>query len=268
MRGIAFSSLAYPNLSLVDVVERVKRFGFDALELRVHEDGIHLKPSYPLNKNVVELLKGVVCCLAGYVFLGVPQKERLVEEITKAKILALIARDIEAHVVRIFIGDFGKPLEKVIDNILNAISEILDFAHSLGVEIAIETHDIIAKTENLSLIISKAPSELRFVYDPANIIYVEGDYKKSFELIKNRIAHVHIKDFIILGNKRILVPPGKGIVPLKQIIEDLLREGYRGYLSVEWEKMWIPEIEDGDIVLPLYISYIKNIIKQHSNPIY
>jgi hypothetical protein len=44
---IAFTSLAYPELTLGEVLERVRRFGYDGLELRVADDGQHLRPNLP-----------------------------------------------------------------------------------------------------------------------------------------------------------------------------------------------------------------------------
>jgi sugar phosphate isomerase/epimerase len=56
--------------------------------------------------------------------------------------------------------------------------------------------------------------------------------------------------------RRVFVRPGKGVMPICKIVKDLKTVGYQGYISIEWEKMWHPDIEDPDIVIPLYIEYI------------
>ncbi|QXJ33938.1 hypothetical protein [Saccharolobus shibatae] len=62
-----FSSLAYPELSLREVVKRVDRFGFNGLELRVSDDGKHLKPELPISREALETLLSVkISDLAGY----------------------------------------------------------------------------------------------------------------------------------------------------------------------------------------------------------
>ncbi|ACR42922.1 hypothetical protein [Saccharolobus islandicus] len=75
---IVFSSLAYPELSLREVVERVDRFGFDGLELRVSDDGKHLKPELPINREALETLSSVeISDLAGYArFSSADENER------------------------------------------------------------------------------------------------------------------------------------------------------------------------------------------------
>ncbi len=40
------------------------------------------------------------------------------------------------------------------------------------------------------------------------------------------------------------MPLGEGEVPVREIIGLLAAGGYAGYLSVEWEKYWHPDIEE------------------------
>jgi len=42
-----------------------------------------------------------------------------------------------------------------------------------------------------------------------------------------------------------------------------LREaGYTGYVSVEWEKKWHPEIADPEIALPQHIAWLRNAMAE------
>jgi sugar phosphate isomerase/epimerase len=53
---------------------------------------------------------------------------------------------------------------------------------------------------------------------------------------------------------------GKGSLPVRQIVDLLKSENYNGYLSLEWEKMWVKELEDPEIAFPQYIKYMRSII--------
>jgi sugar phosphate isomerase/epimerase len=48
---------------------------------------------------------------------------------------------------------------------------------------------------------------------------------------------------------------GQGEVPVREII-DLLAAGYPGWISVEWEKHWHPEIEEPQVALPQYYTVL------------
>nr|WP_276321739.1 TIM barrel protein [Saccharolobus shibatae] len=109
-------------------------------------------------------------------------------------------------------------------------------------------------------LINRLGENVGFVYDPVNIIFAGNSHEEVYPLISKRILQVHVKDFINRDNKREFVEPGKGIVPLEKIIGDLKNDNYGYYISVEWEKMWHPEIEEGDIILTKYLKYLRKLI--------
>ena len=43
---------------------------------------------------------------------------------------------------------------------------------------------------------------------------------------------------------------GNGNIPLREIIAVLVRGGYAGYYSFEWEKVWHPEIDEPEAAIP------------------
>ncbi|WP_016731804.1 sugar phosphate isomerase/epimerase family protein [Saccharolobus islandicus] len=121
---IVFSSLAYPELSLREVVERVDRFGFDGLELRVSDDGKHLKPELPINREALETLSSVeISDLAGYArFSSADENERRKNE-KLLETLIKIANTLNTLGVRVHGGEFT-------DN--NAISRIAESLNKIS----------------------------------------------------------------------------------------------------------------------------------------
>ena len=62
----------------------------------------------------------------------------------------------------------------------------------------------------------------------------------------------------IAGNSYLLL--GRGKVPVPKILSMLSRAGYDGWLSVEWEKRWQPDIPDADVALPRYADGIRALL--------
>jgi sugar phosphate isomerase/epimerase len=58
-----------------------------------------------------------------------------------------------------------------------------------------------------------------------------------------------------------LVSLGEGEVPVREIIRLLAAGGYEGYLSVEWEKYWHPDIEEPEIALPQHLKVLQEWVK-------
>ena len=57
--------------------------------------------------------------------------------------------------------------------------------------------------------------------------------------------------------------PG-GIAGVRQMIGLLLASGYDGWISVEWEKRWHPEIEAPEVALPQHLELLRTWIEEAS----
>ena len=74
-----------------------------------------------------------------------------------------------------------------------------------------------------------------------------------YSLVKNYIHHTHIKDAKLADNGPQYKLMGKGEVPIFEAIDILYKEGYKGYYSFEWEKLWHPaDIDEPEIALADY----------------
>jgi sugar phosphate isomerase/epimerase len=65
-----------------------------------------------------------------------------------------------------------------------------------------------------------------------------------------RIHLVHVKDARRSGDDWELVPLGDGEVPVRKSLAALDAVGYDGWLTVEWEKRWHPELAEPEVALP------------------
>ena len=65
------------------------------------------------------------------------------------------------------------------------------------------------------------------------------------------MKHTHVKDARPgSGPQWDLLLLGEGEVPAREVIELLAAKGYQGYLSVEWEKKWQPQLADPEVAFP------------------
>ena len=68
------------------------------------------------------------------------------------------------------------------------------------------------------------------VFDPANLVQCGEDTIKAFDMLKKYVAYMHIKDS---RDDKTIVPAGAGIGNIKYIIDELKKDGYDGFLSLE-----------------------------------
>lgn len=76
----------------------------------------------------------------------------------------------------------------------------------------------------------KSPA-LKGVFDPANFVQCkESVYPQAFNMLKEHIVYMHIKDALPDGE---VVPAGYGVGGVENVISDLYADGYEGFLSLE-----------------------------------
>jgi sugar phosphate isomerase/epimerase len=59
-----------------------------------------------------------------------------------------------------------------------------------------------------------------------------------------------------------LVLLGEGEVPVRDMLALLSAGGYRGWVSVEWEKRWHPEIAEPELALPQHLTVLNTWIRE------
>lgn len=71
---------------------------------------------------------------------------------------------------------------------------------------------------------------LRYTLDMGNFIYHGEDVMEAWELLKDKVSHVHCKD---RGENFSSVAAGDGSIPIALLVEKLKAAGYNDYLAVE-----------------------------------
>jgi sugar phosphate isomerase/epimerase len=67
---------------------------------------------------------------------------------------------------------------------------------------------------------------------------------------------VHVKD----AAGETLTHLGEGELRLEEAIDALA--GYDDWISVEWEKLWHPELDDPDVALPKAIAFVRGSLSR------
>ena len=74
-------------------------------------------------------------------------------------------------------------------------------------------------------------SELMYTLDTGNFLFYGEKVLDAFELLKERIVHVHCKDRRPETNAS--VQAGTGYIPFAEVLENLKKQDYDGFLAIE-----------------------------------
>jgi sugar phosphate isomerase/epimerase len=267
MNPVSFSTLACPNWSIETIIAKGSELGYDGIEWRGGPQG-HVQPTMPtaqkavLQKMAMETGLTAIAVTAYTSFVSQLAEERQANT-DELQLYVDLAAELDAPYVRTFLGELPEGT-KLDSSIYESISECLnissEYAESVGVKIAVEPHDDFVRSTTIIPILSRVQHPaLRVIWDIGNAFAAGEDLKEGFELLKNRIAYVQVKDGKGQGPEWQLCSLGQGNVPLARAFGLLLAHGYEGAFSVEWEYAWHPELDPPETALPAALQTVREL---------
>jgi sugar phosphate isomerase/epimerase len=269
MNRITFSTLACPSWQIETIIAKASEFGYDGIEWRGGPQG-HVQPELPAaKKSLVRRL----CSEAGLASLAVTaytsfvssSAEERLANVDELRHYADLAAELGATYVRTFLGELPgdtKLDSSIYENISDCLNAASEHAESVGVKIAVEPHDDFVLSSTVAPIFdqNKSHPALRVIWDIGNAFAAGEDPAQGFDLLKDHLAYVQVKDGKGREPNWQLCPLGEGNVPLSQAFELLLANDYRGAFSVEWEYAWHPELDPPEIALPAALKKVRELL--------
>jgi sugar phosphate isomerase/epimerase len=259
MNLLAFSTLACPSWSIPTVIEKAVEFGYRGLEWRGGTQG-HIPPTMTAReraslRKMSDEAGLTALCITTYTSFVSPFAEERKSNVDELRRYSDFAAEIGAPYVRAFLGELPadtKLTEEIYENISGCLQVASAYAETVGVKIAVEPHDDFTRSSVVSTLLdrNRSYSDLRVIWDLGNTFAVGEDVEEGFNLLKDRLAYIQVKDGKIGKSGWGLCPVGHGDVPLARAFEFLLDSGYDGAFSVEWEYAWHPELDPPEIALP------------------
>jgi sugar phosphate isomerase/epimerase len=268
---LAYSSLACPGWTIEETIAAAARYGYDAIEWRL-ADGATIEPdaSAQLRRRLREAPAALgieIACLdtSCRVTQGTPQARLAV--IDAGKCMIDLAAELGAPYIRVFGGPL--PEGATCASMLSPTAEVLHalgvYAAPGGVIVMLETHDTWTRSSDVrDLIRTVNLPTVKVLWDTHHTYRAGEAPAQSLSVLGDAIAYAHLKD------SRSSEQPGiweycllnEGNVPLREICATLKHAGYDGYLSLEWEKKWHPEIAEPEIALPQAVPFLRNVWQQ------
>lgn len=244
---LAFSTLACPRWSVEEVAAAAKPYGYEGVEIRLI-DGRVVESSLPRGDRdrVRKAFKDADLPIAA---LDTSVKAAVDPSIAELVAMMELASEWGAPVVRVFGG--GRSTGQARRFLGEAAAE----ATRLGVTIALETHDEFSSAEVVAEVLRDMPAAVGALWDVAHTFGAGEDAETVLRLLEGRIAHVHVKDARRDGSLTLI---GEGEVQLRDSLDALASAGYDGWISVEWEKHWHPELAEPEVALPQFAAVLRS----------
>src|SRR5580658_5652911 len=264
---IAFSTLAFPDASLAAAAAFGRDCGYDAIELRLI-DGDLIDPAMPApaRADVKRTL-----ATARLPVVAVDTSIRLLDPDLCQDLRAFLqlASDWECPVVRVFGGALagaGPQRQAQLAAAARVLEAHAPLAARLGVTIGVETHDSFSASAVVAELLAMVESDwIGAVWDSHHPHRMGERPEQIYRNLRERLLLGQVKDARKapeLPDGWQLVLLGQGEVPVREMLGLLRAGGYRGPISVEWEKRWHPEIEPAEIALPQHLALLRTWLSE------
>ena len=269
---LAFSTLGCPDWSFQKITDFAVQHDYTGIELRGIQRELDLtKCSEFSSQNIPGTLAIMKDKNLRFVDLGTSANLHIADNAARRKNLDEarrfidLAQKIDCPYIRVFPDKFPKEQDRneTMDLIIKGLLELGEYAKETNVSVLMETHGDLVQCKDLAKVMQSAEHEhTGLVWDIANMWMVTKEPPVHvYEKLKKYIRHVHIKDARVIDGKVQYRLLGQGETPVFAAIDALSKGGYKGYYSLEWEKLWHPEIEEPEIALADY----PKVMKQHFN---
>lgn len=143
--------------------------------------------------------------------------------------------------------------EKVRELLIKYCAVAVEIGEKLGIKVCVETtpqdYSCLSGTEDCKYVLENVKG-LGLIFDTGNCLAHGDDPLEYYETLKNHIVHVHLKDIELskptlrdkmFGGERAkngqamhCCVSGTGVIPMREIIERMERDGYKGMYALEY----------------------------------
>lgn len=278
MPKLSFSTLPCGGWSIEQVLEFARQHGYSGIEIREGEDSLYsVKMDAGKVKSLSRSIKAsgiqVTNLGSGICIKGDSKDTPQLETFKK---LVQDASDLSAEGIRIFLGNFARkhsdPKTALNEaGIIEWIQAACDYAFAYPVQVWIETHNEYATGRVLQRLLTKINRDnCKIIWDILHPLEDGESPVETMRFLGDSCVHIHVKDGTPFDDPDMhdwkYTFPGKGKVPVAEIVRLLRSRGFEGYYSLEWESRWRQELQvpgaEPEFILPLYAKYMNAIFQE------
>ena len=266
---IAFSTLACPDSEWSDICSMAKDIGFDGIEVRgVGADllAMRAKPfreqEIPNTMKALNAMRLTIPCFSSNCCLKFADR---IEE-NKKEIMEYIylAEKTNTPYIRVLADLDIFPSGEVDDElIISQMRELAPIAAEKGVTLLIETNGVYADTARLRNVLQRITSDsVAALWDTHHPYRVYNEAPETtVQNLGAYIKHVHVKDSVMRDGRPVYKLMGEGDIPFAEMMQGLRSINYEGYISLEWVKRWLSDMEDAGIAIPHFAHYMSTYME-------
>lgn len=272
---LAFTTLGCPKWDLDTILEKAVASGYDGVDFRGYlgEMDIYKLPEFTtgIAKTKRKFVKASIeiPCFSSSVRLFTTSDNELTRYLVELRQYARLCNEFQTPYIRVFGGKIGPfSRQDALINVVENLRKMLPIVEQHQVCLLLETHDDWTNCQFVKDVLDRIDSPfLQVLWDVHHPYRTVAEYpEQTWQTLGENIKYTHWKDSYLKedcerGYQLCLL--GEGDIPLEPIYRLLQDKKYDGYYTLEWEKVWCPEIEEPEIAFQQYAVYMKKLEKSY-----
>lgn len=261
----AFSTIGCPKWDFETIVARAKEYGYDGVEIRgfLNESiltaaNVFLSDSQKVRRTFAD--SGVsICCLASSIAYS-QNRKRDAQLAGDLKLFIDTARAIGCPMVKIFDTQVkaGKSRSGVGIAFGDWLAPLADYAAQNDVTIVIENALSFRASKEMWTIVDRLNHPcIGVCWDIFSAAMIGESPFVSVPVLNQRIQYVQVKDAKLGPLGATYTKLGEGDVPVRKFLTRLRGIGYDRWVTLEWEKAWLPNLAEPEEIFPDAITKLR-----------
>ena len=256
--NLAFSTKFHKADGLGDFLRMAEELRYDGIEIHDIKADAFSGKSSPFNpdmasvtkRTLINSKKSIACINVG---CNVADEAAADENMQKIETAVSVANNINVPYIKVFADSTQ---ENAFDFVTEFMAKVIALCEKKNVVVLVETSGIFADTNKLCDLLNFFASD--FIGADWNMYETYFNAKEDAETtIKNLGAYVklvHMTDAVAYGEHTLI---GEGKLPVEEMVNALRSINFAGFVCVEWDPAWMSEIDDLEIVLTHYESFVE-----------
>lgn len=265
---LAFSTLGCPGWSWNEIFATAKDMGLDGIEIRGIGGQIYAPDIKVFAPDQLEATLGRVRAagmelpmLTSGASLGLPETEK---NLAEAYAYIDLAEKLGSAYVRVMVTPVAQVEPADLEQTARLYAQLCEYAAPKGVTPLIETNSVLADSKAMKQFMEQCPNaNCGVLWDIHHPYRFFGETpEQTFANIGQWVKYTHVKDSVMKDGAVSYRMMGYGDVPIMDALSILHKNGYEGYITLEWLKRWCPDLQEPGIVFSHFSSYMNYLIAQ------
>ena len=254
---LAFSTRFHKNRSFDDFLKTAEELKYSGIEIHDFRDPSFGGRTSPFNpdmasatkRKLINAKKSIVCIDSNCNAADLSQ-----ENFEKFNSAVAVASNINVPYVKLHAEKSDGAYEKTIEFVTKAI----EIGEKNNVIVLVETRELFADTTKLCDLMNHFASDyIGADWNMYETFFVGGeDSEKTITNLGAYVKLVHLTDAQKEGEHSLI---GEGTIPIKEMMNALGSINYSGFVAIEWDPDWFEAIDDLDIILTHYESFMETV---------